>query len=244
MGFRNPITSAVALDTGATAPGVKVYANNSNPGSGVVEWDAYTAKVTGSLTSSQTGSGGSYFTLGMNNNGPSLAMNIEGQPAGGTASVLRLTADRIIPSAVYLCQAIATVAQPIAATGWTALAMGKADLNSGGFTISGSRITVPVDGIYELTGMCVFAANATGYRALRWNWTLPPGGTQTTPLVVAWEPAAASGNPAVVARPTIAQLSAGGWCELQAAQASGAALNTQINSDGAPSVAVKLIAAL
>lgn len=65
MGFRNPITSVAAVDTGSGVPGVKVFADTGNPGSGVVEWDAYTAQVRGRLTSSQTGSGGANFSLAM-----------------------------------------------------------------------------------------------------------------------------------------------------------------------------------
>lgn len=91
MGFRNPPKSAAAVDTGAgRIPGVKIYSKQTNPGAGVVEWDAYSAKVTGELDSSQTGSGGTFFTLG-GPGYPSLGLNLEEQPAGGTTPFVRFT---------------------------------------------------------------------------------------------------------------------------------------------------------
>lgn len=90
MGFRNPATSASAVNTGAgRVPGVKVYSQPGNPASGVVEWDAYTAQALATLTSSMTGSGGTNWLLALLG-GPQLGLNIEQQAGGGYLNALRI----------------------------------------------------------------------------------------------------------------------------------------------------------
>lgn len=98
MGYRNPVTSATAVDTGRNAPGVRIYASGTNPASGVVEWSAGGAgPARATFTSSDTGSGGSAFTLdpGQDNGvqAATLALNVEGKGTGGYQSVGRLTGD-------------------------------------------------------------------------------------------------------------------------------------------------------
>lgn len=95
MGFRNPVTSADAVDTGGgLIPGVKVYSDHGNPGSGIVEWDAYNAVLRAALTSSQTGSGGTFFDLGSPGTSglPSIGLYNEPLQAGGYQNALHLNA--------------------------------------------------------------------------------------------------------------------------------------------------------
>jgi hypothetical protein len=94
MGFRTPLTAAEEVDTtlGGRQPGVKIYTRGGNPSSGVVEWSAGFSNVRGELTSSDTGSGGTVFSLGMV--GLNLGLAEQELPAGGYEAVARLVADR------------------------------------------------------------------------------------------------------------------------------------------------------
>lgn len=95
MGFRNPVTSATAVDTGDTA-GVRVYGNAANPGSGVVRWYVGGTTATAQLDGSQSGSGGSLFHVGLDGGGATLNLNREGAPTGGYLDVARLTAPNLV----------------------------------------------------------------------------------------------------------------------------------------------------
>lgn len=98
MGFRNPATTAAAVDTGSSAPGVRIYAQGSNPASGIVEWHAGGASpAQATFTASDTGSGGSSFALhggdDLGVTAPMLALNVEELgPPGAHGPVARLTA--------------------------------------------------------------------------------------------------------------------------------------------------------
>lgn len=114
MGFRNPATSAEAVDTGAspTGPGVRVYQDTAGPLSfprGVVEFrdgiagDGH-ATLTRTVNATDTGGGvlaavGGTFALdgGTLNGVPAGALRlvVEEDPAGGFRTVAELAADRI-----------------------------------------------------------------------------------------------------------------------------------------------------
>lgn len=271
MGFRNPITTVVAVDTRAAAagPGVRMYQSPNPDGTGhlygVVEWSDFTAGDTPARIVQSANpnprsitdlygrlaiTGGAYSTSSGVMAAPELDLSIEQNAAGHPVRVARwVGADRIIPSQNYIATANASTARSIAATGWTPIQLDAFEANNGGFSIPAgtSHLVVPWDGWYEVSGIVPFAANATGFRALRWNWTqLTPAGqpAQLTPRMAAWEQATSAGGNTVVAQPIPVRMPAGGWIELQAGQGSGAALSTAINADGVPQVSIKLLAPL
>lgn len=172
MGFRNPITTVAALDTGGNAPGVRIYASQNNPGSGVVEWDAYSAIARGTLTSSLTGSGGTFFALGLSG-GPALQLNLEENTGGGGYSpVIRATGGPLyVDSLAGLAYArlIATGNAPLTGTYgaglWNGIPWGAAPLDShGGFGLPGTtgwKVPAGQAGIYALSGQVVFTADGS-----------------------------------------------------------------------------------
>jgi hypothetical protein len=110
VGFRDPITSATAVDTGRgpSDAGVRLYQDTTVPAVpiGVAEWR--TGQMTRNATAklSGGGSGGSVFALSGGNtqatDAPELDLNVEQLPGGGYAPVLRLRAGaaqggRIVP---------------------------------------------------------------------------------------------------------------------------------------------------
>lgn len=147
MGFRVPLTSATSVDTGDTA-GVRIYGNAKNPGAGVVQWYVGNASASGELDSSQTGSGGQYFSLALAN-GPVLQLNREPVPAGGYQRVARLTGY----DAVHM-DPIVSALTPSA--GWARTAGGYGDGNV--FLNELPRVWVEPDG----TVHCVGAWTNTG----------------------------------------------------------------------------------
>jgi hypothetical protein len=161
VGFRNRL--ATALETGSRAPGVRIYASGSNPSSGIVEWHAGPAIARGTLTSSDTGSGGQFYSLGLSG-GPSLALNVEEQPAGGTLKVARITADKLYAGP--------TAARELGDTGWTSLTPVAPWVRG-------------ADGMnYRIVdGLCYFQVHATyptpPYPAGSWVTTLPVAPTKT-----------------------------------------------------------------
>lgn len=123
MGFRNPITTAAAIDTGhgQADAGVRLYQDLSNPAvpQGVAEWRTglmarnATAKLSGGA------SGGSAFTLdgGQSSDGtnaPTLGLDVESAPTGGYRPVLRLTAGA--GGAIIADTALTPLAGPTALT--------------------------------------------------------------------------------------------------------------------------------
>ena len=109
MGFRDPVTTATATDTGTspTGPGVRVYQDAENP-FGVVEWRTGIAgdvPATMSLSSFQQTVDGVLRSFGnrmvwegSSANGVPPArveLNVEQVPAGGYESVGRWIADRL-----------------------------------------------------------------------------------------------------------------------------------------------------
>lgn len=159
MGFRNPATSATAVDTGlGVIPGVKVYSDKSNPGAGVVEWDAYTARATSRLTSSQTGSGGTKWVDQLVN-GPSIEKNIEADPGGGYVNVLRLKAagGRIVPDAA-LDPVVPMTGLPLNATFFS-----KYDASAGETgSYRNPYFWRPADGLVVVTGLVLVNSTAFG----------------------------------------------------------------------------------
>lgn len=104
MGFRNPATSATAVDTGhgQTDAGVRVYQDLSTPGvpRGVAEWRTGRMDRNATATLSGGGSGGSAFVLdggaALGVAAPQLQLNVEGAAAGGYTPVARVTGGPLI----------------------------------------------------------------------------------------------------------------------------------------------------
>lgn len=98
MGFRNPITSATAVDTGQgpKGAGVRLYQDTSNPAvpAGVAEWRTGLMDRNATATLSGGGSGGSVFALsGGSTQGvaaPEVRLDVEPMPAGGYGAVARI----------------------------------------------------------------------------------------------------------------------------------------------------------
>lgn len=99
MGFRNPIASAQAVDTGRglADPGVRIYEDTSVPAvpQGVVEWRTGLMTTNATARLSGGGSGGSAFAIaGGATEGvsaPEIDLNIEGLPAGGYGPKARIS---------------------------------------------------------------------------------------------------------------------------------------------------------
>jgi len=86
VGFRNPATSADAVDTGQGGSfGVRLYQRPGNPGSGVAQWNAGGSSATAELLSSATGSGGAFWDFSLAG-GPTLELALREAAAGGYES--------------------------------------------------------------------------------------------------------------------------------------------------------------
>jgi hypothetical protein len=99
MGFRDPITTIAAVDTGADAngAGARLYQDLSNPAvpQGVAEWRTGFMARNATARLSGGGSGGSAFTLdGGRSQGidaPSLSLNVESAPTSGYRPIARFS---------------------------------------------------------------------------------------------------------------------------------------------------------
>jgi hypothetical protein len=98
MGFRNPITSAEAVDTGhgVADAGVRLYQDTSTPvPRGIAEWRTGQMQRNATISLSGGGSGGSSYVIdgGSDNavDAPTVQLNVEGLGAGGYGPVARLT---------------------------------------------------------------------------------------------------------------------------------------------------------
>lgn len=97
MGFRNPITTATAVDTGRglSDAGVRLYEDTSVPSvpQGVAEWRTGLMDRNATVKLAGGGSGGSSWSLqGGSTEGtaaPEIDLNVEGLAAGGYGPVLR-----------------------------------------------------------------------------------------------------------------------------------------------------------
>jgi hypothetical protein len=193
MGFRHPITTADALDTGTyTSAGVRIYEDTSaGYPRGVVEfYNGVTAS--GSLTSSPylVDQGGGVFTTvgsstvlkGINDHGhtaPSLQLNVEEDAVnGGFRSVARIADAEVLEfgAKAKLRQLVGSGSYP---AGYGTISFGVADIDSHhGFTIpAGStfstRWTCPTGqgGLYAVEGRAainsITAGNSATCRLLR-----------------------------------------------------------------------------
>lgn len=98
MGFRDPITTAEAVDTGTGVanPGVRVYEKTTPVPQGVVEWRTGAMDPGGNATAALSGggSGGSAFAIrgGATElvTAPEIDLNVESLAAGGYGPVARL----------------------------------------------------------------------------------------------------------------------------------------------------------
>lgn len=98
MGFRNPATTATAVDTGRglSDAGVRLFQDLSVPAvpRGVAEWRTGLMDANATVALAGGGSGGSAFTIyggaTQLTAAPALALNVEAQAAGGYAGVARL----------------------------------------------------------------------------------------------------------------------------------------------------------
>jgi hypothetical protein len=119
MGFRNPITSAGAVDTrpGVGAAGVKVA------GASTTWYDGYGGSATALLTTPPGGgSGGDSFTLSgpkrFTGNSAAVVLGEEGIPAGGYRTAARILGDVLsVPAALDLPAVTLTPTANYKATG-------------------------------------------------------------------------------------------------------------------------------
>lgn len=97
MGFRNPVTSATAVDTGAGgSAGVRLYQGEAAPGvpQGIAEWRTGLMDRNATVTLSG-GTGGSNYRIdggaAQGLSAPKIDLNVESAPAGGYRSVARIS---------------------------------------------------------------------------------------------------------------------------------------------------------
>lgn len=130
MGFRNPATSASAVDTGGTGGKVRIYNKTTTSGgstttSGVVEFDdGIGGDVPASITASAVLSAGAEQGGGMSSGGgswngvtaPTVQTNVEAAPAGGYTPVARVAGGPLVVSGT-ITAAAATDAVPLTLNG-------------------------------------------------------------------------------------------------------------------------------
>jgi hypothetical protein len=142
----------------------------------------------------------------------------------------------VLPPLAMLRQ---TAAQTLTTGTYTAVLFDTEDFDShnGHSTVSNtSRYTAVTAGVYEVSGGCAFAANATGRRLARVaaNGTVIGGSLSGIPA-----------NASVVGYPvrtTLVRLAVGDYVELQALQESGGNLATFItNSEFQPTMVVRWV---
>lgn len=150
------------------------------------------------------------------------------------------TAYRLPFPGTVLAKARQTTAQTAYTTGavqWTVADYDKL----GGFNIASqaTRYTMTLPGRYEFTGGCSFAANSTGYRAVRWAIN---NATYNASSVVV--PAAAV-QPTVVPARTITYVcvTPGDYIEMVTQQNAGSALSPDVTVENQPLLAVKYLGA-
>jgi hypothetical protein len=189
VGFRNPITTAEGVDTGesSTGPGVRMYQDEAGDPNfptprGVVEFrdgiagDEH-ATITRTVYVYDDGTGflqtfGGVFDVDAGSvNGVDagrLRFAVEEDPMGGWRGHATLTAQRFTlqgrQEGWAYARLIQTAAVPGLLAGWRALAMqGEVYDPWNGHTGSNAFWTVPAgqDGLYEIEGICVFAAHAS-----------------------------------------------------------------------------------
>lgn len=123
-------------------------------------------------------------------------------------------------------------AQTIATLTSTAIAYSGATWDTGGFfTLSSpTRLTIPADGIYAVSGHVAWASNVTGWR----HATIRVNGL--TNIAIQSVNPAASG--AYVTVKTIDRFSANDYLEMTVFQNSGGDLNVTRNADYSPEFAI------
>lgn len=189
MGFRNPITTASAVDTGRgpSNAGVRLYQDTTFPAVpvGVAEWRTGQMNRNATAKLSGGGSGGSSFVIDggspiAGQDAPQVKLGVESLAAGGYGPVLRLIArasegGQIIPD-VPLQLDTKYTAIPLTTTG--ALTFTQFDANNT------PRYAHLPDGTWLLEGIAQILAGTLAAGASAIAGTLPGG-----PAVNAWRPA-------------------------------------------------------
>lgn len=121
------------------------------------------------------------------------------------------------------CRVIRTTAQSIGNGGFTAISFDSEDYDADGMhnTVTPTRITVPVSGVYRLGGAITWASNAAGIRTFH----LRVNGTD---VVCAEDKAAVSGSMSMTISAEC-YLDLGDYVELYTYQDSGGSLDVQAN---------------
>ena len=132
---------------------------------------------------------------------------------------------------------------PLANGLWGPIPLTAWEYDRGGFRSPSfpTRFYAPVFGVYEVSTLIHFAANDTGRRGIRLNYSPYPGATPAFPPngVVAFTPARSV--TAVVGKPLRLTMDAGGWVEMQGFQDSGASLSTFTSGDSASTMTAALV---
>lgn len=178
MGYRDPITTADAVDTGhgLANAGVRLYQDLSTPSvpRGVAEWRTGLMTRNATATLSGGASGGSAFTIdgGMDasgTNAPAIDLSSESAPGGGYRSVFRIRNAAVIDLGP-VAQLYATSTQNFGAAGWQTLTLaGSSQDTAGGWSATPStggrgpdRYVIQSAGDYALEGVAAIGVVPAG----------------------------------------------------------------------------------
>jgi len=209
------------IDTDVSTP-TNVFGILSGATSDKNVWHVgYDGKMTfGNLTNTYTGviyHDGTLFTI--NSQGTGFLLQ------EGGADVIRSVGEILSFPEMPRCRVYQSTAQSIPDAAWTSITFDAENYDVKELhdtATNPERITIPPDagGTYVVTAQVIYAANSTGYRAIRillngttvlaYGSITNPSGTYTVSVPIS----------------TIEQLNAGDYIEVQAYQNSGAALDT------------------
>lgn len=140
---------------------------------------------------------------------------------GTAASPLTANAVR-----VAICSVESTIAQAVANQTWTPINFDLEILDTANMHAAGnpSRITIPVAGIYRLSGGVAFTSNTAGARSTSWalNGTIFGG-------AMAWQGGISAGAFQLPAMAVVTTFAAGDYIELRVYQNSGVSINTNVS---------------
>jgi hypothetical protein len=176
MGFRDPLTTADAIDTGhgSQDAGVRLYQDLTVPGNpvGVAEWRTGSMDSNATITLTGAGSGGSSYAIDGGTtqlvDAPEVDLNVEEQPDGSLTPVLRLKAGaggRIV-SDVALDPLIPKTALPLNSAFFAPYDAGLGNWNAPSYTKLATGDVV-VTGLVIVTSASFAFGTTIG--------TLPPG---------------------------------------------------------------------
>ena len=215
-----------------------IYKNGSQVSQGVPMFQRGTEAVAAAVEDRLLLAAGDVITIRLfHDNGGSVAINPDSRFTYFTWEwVANDYAGGIVtPKAkVYL-----TANQSVASAGWAKLAFGAEAYDHGGLhdnATNNTRLTAPVAGVYDVSGIVEFAASSAGNRdvtILKNNTTIVAYVTRSP---------TAGGYPIYVPITTKVALQAGDYLELRAYQDTGGALNVVgDNTEGATQFSMSLI---